>query len=106
MPTAKRLKYLAKQKAKEEKRKLNERSKEERQVEVDKVNEHMKKIGIPNIIPEIIKFNKIMNNFLETGNHSQGIISLPGFGREIVYYFTNNKKQDIGVMLKYNSELK
>ena len=102
MPTVKRQKYLDKQKKKLE----NQRTKEERIDEVDKVKKQLKDIGLSTEIEPIDKFYKIMDEFAEFGTGSQGIIPLNGYGREICYFFTNNRMRDIGVMLKHNPELK
>ena len=55
MPTAKRQKYLDKQKKKLE----NQRTKEERSAEVDKVKKQLKDIGLSTEIESIDKFYKI-----------------------------------------------
>ena len=102
MTTAKRQKYLDKQKKKLE----NQRTKEEREVETDKVKKQLKDIGLSTEIEGISKFYKIMDEFVNYGTSAQGIIQLNGFGREICYIFSINKKHEIGVMLRHNPELK
>jgi len=102
MSTEKRKKHLERQKKKME----NRRNKEEREKEVNKIRDEINKIGLPTETPGLVKFNKILDDFTEFGSIETGSIPLQGFGREIVYFLTSNKKRDIGVMLKHNPNLK
>ena len=88
MTTAKRQKYLDKQRKKLE----NMRTKEEREVEINKMRDEIKKLGLPTETPGLVKFNKLVEEYVNYGSHAQGVIPLHGFGREIVYILTNNKK--------------
>ena len=102
MPTEKRQKYLDKQKKKLE----NQRTKEERQSEIDKVKKQLEELGLTTEIEDISKFYNIMDEFVENGDYIEGIIPLPGYGREICFFLTKNKKHEMGVMLKHNPNLK
>lgn len=102
MPTEKRKKHLERQKKKLE----NQRNGEEREKEVNKIRDEIKKIGLPVETPGLVKFNKILDDYLEHGFSENGVIPLQGFGREIVYTLTSNKQREVGVMLKHNPNLK
>ena len=102
MPTAKRQKFLDKQKKKLE----NQKTVEERKREVDKVKEMFQELGLSSEIEGVSKFYTMMDNFVESGDGSQGTVPLSGLGREICYLLTNSKKHEVGAMLKYNKDLK
>lgn len=102
MPTEKRLKHLARQEKKTE----NTRSLDERTFEADKVKSKLIELGMTTEMPEVSRFIRILNDFVATGVGTQGIIGVPGTGRDIVYQLLNNKKHDIGVMLRVNPDMK
>lgn len=102
MPTAKRQKHLDRQ----AKKLVNQRTKEERKTEITNTLKELNKLGFPDNEPNIVKFKEILNDFVETGNHYKGILPLEGYGREICYYLSNNKKQSIDIMLRANANLK
>ncbi len=102
MTTAKRQRFLDKQKKKLE----NQKTAEERKREVDTVKEKFQELGLSTEIEGVNKFYKMMDEFTETGDGSQGTIPLFGLRREICYLLTNSKKHEVGAMLKYNKELK
>ena len=102
MTTAKRQKFLDKQKKKLE----NQKTAEERKREVDKIKEMFQDLGLSTEIEGVNKFYTMMDNFVESGDGTQGTIPLPGLGREICYLLTNSRKHEVGAMLKYNKELK
>jgi methionine synthase II (cobalamin-independent) len=101
MPTAKRQKFLDKQKKKLE----NQKTSEERKREVEKVKNKFQELGLSTEIEGVKHFYDMMDTFVETADGKQGTIPLPGLGREICYLLTNNKKHEVGAMLKYNSNL-
>ncbi len=96
MPTAKRQKYLDRIAAKQS----NIRTKEERQVEYDKVMAKFTELGLSTEYEEIARFDTMAKDWVETGNVYQGIIPLVGLKRDLVYTLTNTKKNEVGVMLK------
>ena len=102
MTTAKRQKFLDKQKKKLE----NQKTAEERKREVNKVKEMFQDLGLSTEIEGVSKFYTMMDSFVETGDGSQGTVPLSGLGREICYLLTNSKKHEVGAMLKYNKDLK
>lgn len=101
MPTAKRQKYLDKQKKKLE----NIRTEEERKEQTDKIKTEFEKVGIPNSFPEVIKFYNILDEFVNNGMTKQGKIPIEGVGKIIVYQLTNNKKYQISAMLKHDDNI-
>lgn len=102
MPTTKRQKHLDRQ----AKKLANQRTKEEREIEVNNTLRELNKIGFPDKEPNIVKFKEILTDYVETGNYYKGILPLEGYGREICYYLSNNKNQNVDVMLRANNELK
>jgi len=102
MPTAKRQKHLDRQ----AKKLANQRTREERENEVNNTLRELNKIGFPDKEPNIVKFKEILKDYVETGNHYKGILPLEGYGREIFYYLSNNKNQSVDVMLRANNALK
>lgn len=96
MPTAKRRKYLDRLAAKQS----NLRTQEERQIEYDKFMGKFAEFGISGDIEEIEKFDTMAKDWVETGNVYQGIIPIIGLDYNLVYILSNNKKNDVGVMLK------
>ena len=101
MPTAKRQKYLDKLKKKQE----NIRTETERQESVDQIKTEFEKVGIPTSFPEVTKFYKILDEFVSGGASKQGQIPIEGIGKTIVYQLTNNKKHEIGAMLKHTENV-
>ena len=102
MTTAKRQRFLDRQKKKLE----NQKTAEERKREVDKVKEMFQDLGLSTEIEGVSKFYTTMDNFVESGDGSQGTVPLPGLGREICYLLTNSRKHEVGAMLKYSKDLK
>lgn len=101
MPTSKRQKYLDKQKKKLE----NIRTEEERKEQIGKIKTEFEKVGIPNSFPEVIRFYNILDEFVKNGMAKQGKIPIEGVGKIIVYQLTNNKKYQIGAMLKHDDDV-
>jgi hypothetical protein len=102
MPTTKRKKHLERQ----TKKLTNQRTKEERDVEVNNTLGELNKLGFPDNEPNIKKFKDILNDFLETGLVYKGVLPLVGYGREICYFLSNNKNHSVDVMLRANDALK
>ena len=101
MPTAKRQKYLDKIKKKQE----NFRTTVERQSDIDKIKEEINKIGFPAQTPEIIKFYKILETFVNNSVSVQGKIPIIGYKKIIVYQLTNSKKHEIGARLQHDDNV-
>ena len=100
MPTPKRQKYLDRLAAKQE----NVRTQEERQTEYDKFMGQFAQLGLSNEFEEIAKFDVMARDWVANGTAYQGVIPLIGMKRDLVYMLTNNKKHEIGVMLKSTEE--
>jgi hypothetical protein len=98
MPTEKRLKHLERQ----AKKVADQRTREERLDEITKVREKFQTLGLTIELDEIAAFYKIMDDFVENANPYQGTIGIAGTGREICYQLINNRRHDIGVMLRAN----
>jgi len=100
MPTVKRQKYLDRLAAKQE----NVRTQEERQAEYDKFMGQFAQLGLSTEFEEIAKFDVMARDWVANGTAYQGVIPLVGMKRDLVYTLTNNKKHEIGVMLKSTEE--
>ena len=112
MPTDKRIKHIERQK----KKLSGQRSMEERALSVSDILTRLNGVPIPYgmkvdkgynsflDVPEIKKFLKIIDNFVETGNTHTGIIKIPDFGHNLIYQFYANKKLEVAAMLKAITE--
>jgi hypothetical protein len=98
MPTEKRLKHLARQAKKES----DQRTYDERLVEVTKIRSKLEELGLTSELEEIAAFLRILDDFLVNGNPYQGILGIAGTGRELCYQLINNRRHEIGVMLRAN----
>lgn len=98
MPTEKRLKHLARQ----AKKIADQRTHDERLVEVTKIRNKLQELGLTSELEEIAAFLRILDDFLVNGNPYQGILGIEGTGRELCYQLMNNKHHEIGVMLRAN----
>jgi hypothetical protein len=92
--TKKKLAYEAKLLKKQN----NQRTMEERQLEVDKVFIKLQELGITREMVE--EFDKISQNFIEFGYGASGAIKMPELHRKLVYLLTNDKKHQISTMLQ------
>jgi hypothetical protein len=102
MPTEKRLKHLARQ----AKKVADQRTHDERLAEVTKIRSKLQELGLTSELEEIAAFLRILDDFLVNGNPYQGIIGIAGTGRELCYQLINNKRHEIGVMLRANDEFR
>ena len=97
MPTEKRQKYLAKLANK----KVFQRTRDDRQTEYDKFITGFAELGlIVKDHPSLEKFVELADDWLANGTAHQGIFRITALNRDLVYTLTNNKKHEIGVMLK------
>ena len=80
------------------KKQQNQRTIEERQIEIDKIYSKLQEIGITREMVE--EFNTIAQNFIDLGVSASGAIKLPELHRVLVYLLTNDKKHQISTMLK------
>ena len=85
--------------AKIAKKLANQRTKEERITEINKIKNKLTELGIH--IDLFTNFEKITNDFIETGSSCNGKISAPEIERELFYIFSNDKRIQISSMLKY-----
>ena len=84
--------------AKLAKQQANQRTKAERQEEVDKIFAKLQELGIPNIM--LGDFPRITDEFIETGISASGIIKILDIERELVYLLSNNKRHQCASMLR------
>jgi hypothetical protein len=94
--TTKSVKRIARE-AKLAKQAANQRTYEERQIEVDKIYVKLQELGIPDIM--LGEFPKITKDFAEHGIGASGIIKIPDIERELVYLLSNNKRHTCAGML-------
>jgi hypothetical protein len=92
--TKKRLAYEAKLLKKQQ----NQRTMEERQIEIDKIFTKLQELGITRAM--VIEFDKIANDYIEFGYGASGVIELPELHRELVYLLSNDKKHQVASMLR------
>lgn len=91
----------AKRHAREEKlakKEAKKRTKEERQVEVYKIMEKIKELGISETM--LGKFPAITKDFIEFDISASGIIKIPDIQRDLVYLLSNNRQNQCVSMLK------
>ena len=84
--------------AKIAKQEANKRTREERQVEVDKIMEKIQELGIPEVM--LGDFPVITKQFIELGIGASGVISIPDIKRELIYLLSNNRRHQCASMLK------
>jgi hypothetical protein len=75
----------------------NQRTKEERQIEIDKIFNKLSELGISEMM--LGEFPNITNNFIEFGISASGIIKISDIDRELVYLLSNNRKHQCASML-------
>ena len=80
------------------------RTRQERQDIVNRIITQLEVLGIWNPVsfPCMTELQKVMNNFLETGQYEVGKIRFPEANRIIEYRFTNIKPHESMVNLKSN----
>lgn len=96
LPT-KSVKRLARE-AKLAKQDANKRTREERQLEVDKIMEKLQELGISEVM--LGDFPAITMEFIEFGTGASGIINIPDIQRDLVYLLSNNRRHQCVSMLK------
>lgn len=99
MPTAKRQKYIEKQKKKLD----NQRTKEEREERTNEIKLKLKETFLtPNMFEEIGLFYNIIDKFVEDGISVNGAIPIKHINSTLLYNLTNNKTKPLDAMIKYN----
>jgi translation initiation factor IF-2 len=98
MNPPKSAKRLARE-AKIAKQLANQRTQEERQIEIDKIIDKLTELGIHmDLFPGL---ETIANDFIKTGVSCNGQIKAPEIDREFLYVFSNDKRTPISSMLKH-----
>jgi transposase len=96
-PIIKSQKRLARE-AKLLKKLKNQRTKEERLSDINKVFDRLLEY---NITREMVgEFNAISNDFIETGHSVSGYVKLPELKRVLIYSLPNDKQNEIATMLR------
>jgi hypothetical protein len=95
--TTKSKKCLARE-AKLLKRQQNQRTKEERQSEIDKVYEKLQELGITREM--VGDFNKISSDYVENGYSASGSVIIPEANRKLMYLLSNDKKHQVTTLLR------
>ena len=95
--TTKSKKCLARE-AKLLKRQQNQRTKEERQSEIDKVYEKLQELGITREM--VGEFNKISSDYVENGYSASGSVLIPEAKRNLLYLLSNDKKHQVTTLLR------
>ena len=101
MVSKKRQKYLDKLARKE----AMKRTREEREIEINKINDQLNKINFPESLEGIKEFYKVCDDYIENGYSLQGKIKLVGFKRILKYMFGCNKGSPVDAMLEYNENV-
>ncbi len=98
MVSKKRQKYLDKLARKE----AMKRTREEREIEINKIKNQIEKVGFSEQIEGIKEFYNICDDYIKNGYSVNGKIKLNGFKRVLKYIFSCNKDCPIDAMLEYN----
>ena len=96
-PPYKSQKRLARE-AKELKKQQNQRTKEERQSEIDKVFTKLQELGISREL--VGEFNKISSDYVEFGSSASGYVKLPELKRVLIYSLPNDRRNKVATMLR------
>jgi hypothetical protein len=84
--------------AKELKKQQNQRTKEERQTEIDNVFSKLKELGITREMVE--EFNKISYDYVEFGYSASGYVKLTELKRVLIYSLPNDRRIQVATMLR------
>lgn len=95
--TTKSKKCLARE-AKLLKKQQNQRTKEERQEEIDKVYTKLQELGITREM--VGEFNKISSDYIEFGYSASGSVRIPEANRNLMYLLSNDKKHQVTTLLR------
>ena len=87
------------------KKTLNIKPYDQKQQEIETINEQIKDIGFPDTDENIIKFNKIVKDYLENDIAWSGKIPLKGYQRIMHVVLSNRKNITNSVMLKYDKNV-
>jgi hypothetical protein len=90
-------KRLAKE-AKELKKLQNQRTKPERQLEIDNVFSKLQELGITKEM--VGEFNKIATDYIELNFNASGYVKLPELKRVLIYSLPNDKRIQVATMLR------
>jgi hypothetical protein len=77
-----------------------QRTKEERQTELNNVFNKLQELGISREFVGINEFYKLAEDFIAFGNPMSGKIKVPAINRDLHYLLNNNKKHEIKVLLR------
>ena len=80
------------------KKQQNQRTKDERQIEIDTVFSKLQELGITHEI--VGEFNKIATDYIESGISASGYVKIPEIKRALVYSLSNDKRHPIATMLR------
>lgn len=83
----------------------NYKNPKDRQIEIDVIKKKLDELGLGNGNEDILKFYKILESFVDTGENSQGKIEIKGYKRIILYILNNNQKHKCKVELKYQENI-
>lgn len=80
------------------KKQANQRTLEERRIEIDKIYEKLYELGIND---EMLKeFKTIADDYINIGFSCSGSITIEGIERKLLYSFTMDKRHPVSSMLK------
>lgn len=85
---------------KEKKKILQQRTKEDRQREINVIFDKFHQLGISDQMKGIDEFIIIANRFIEDGLPCSGKIRVDALNRNLHYLLNNNKKYEIQVLLR------
>lgn len=84
--------------AKLAKKQSQQRTMEERSIEVEKIFSKLQELGITR--ETVGEFNEIAKDYVEFGYSASGVITMPEIHRELIYLLSNDKKHDVATMLR------
>ena len=80
------------------KKQQNQRTKDERQLEIDNVFSKLQELGITREM--VAEFNKISTEYIENGISASGYVKIPEIKRALVYSLSNDRRHPVATMLR------
>ena len=86
-------------------KKIKEKTKEQREKEINEIKEKLESHGLSSSFENINKLYNIFDKYIEDGISDTGKLPLPGLKREIHYILTSKSHIVNNICLKYNENI-
>jgi hypothetical protein len=96
-------KKIARKKEKRNQPKVR-RTEKERHDDIIKMLAKISDLGIPTSYEPYQEILTKCNEYIETGNYSEGVIKLPAYDRHFIYMFPEYKPGEVQAMLKFTGK--